>query len=85
MAYFLKLHEVIAQTTDNAEKPGCAEESLVHFVLVEVSKNNLKQMGPFSVYSLFELDIVSNYYLIDKRNSYRSYPKHCRSKKRKKL
>ena len=38
MAYFLKLQEVIAQTTDNAEKPGCAEESLVHFVPVEVSK-----------------------------------------------
>ena len=47
MAYFLELQEVIALTTDNAEKPGCAEELLMYFVPVEVSKNNLnyKQVG----------------------------------------
>ena len=41
MAYFLELQEVIALTTDNAEKPGCAEELLMYFVPVEVSKNTV--------------------------------------------
>ena len=82
MAYFLELQEVIALTTDNAEKPGCAEELLMYFVPVEVSKNNLKykQVGLF-----FKLNIVNYYFLIDKYNSYRSYPENIWSKKRKKL
>ena len=80
MAYFLELQEVIALTTDNAEKPGCAEEWLMGFVPVEVSKNTILTIKRWA-----ELNIVNNYYLIDKYNSYRSYPKNIRSKKRKKL
>ena len=49
MAHFLELQEVTAPTIDNAEKPGCAEELLMYFVPVEVSKINLnyKQVGLF--------------------------------------